>query len=71
MLLINTKSLKFKTEFAKKTIGKLIIKLSLNAVVSLKFLNKKLEIVNPDLDNPGIVAIPCAIPRKTPSVLFR
>ena len=53
ILFTKTKSGIFKIKFPNKIMGRLIMKLSLNAVVSSKFLNKKLEIVNPLLERPG------------------
>ena len=43
----------FKNIFPIKTIGRLIKKLKRKEVVSLNFLNIKVETVIPDLESPG------------------
>ena len=50
--------LKFQTILPKKTIGRLIKKLSFNAQFLSKFLNKRNDTVSPERDNPGNTAKP-------------
>ena len=48
---------------AAKLAGILIRKLILKASSPVKFLKSNIEVVNPDRDNPGIIANPCTAPR--------